>query len=195
MSNKEKKGRIWATVGYEDSLPMDWLEKLEKLCVPTYISPLHDMDMDEKGNIKKPHLHFCFIFSGSKTESAVEKLVERFSKNDAGKLGCIKPMLVADKSAYLRYLCHLDTPNKAPYEPSLVRCVNTSKSYLEVIEDTTSSRYEILSQIVEYVATNGCSYAGLINYAFDHNKYEWVKALDANSRLISEYIRSMYMSR
>lgn len=57
-----KKGRIWASVGYPESLPTDWKDKLIETGLQIAISPLHDKDINPTGEVKKPHYHFIFWF-------------------------------------------------------------------------------------------------------------------------------------
>ena len=175
VKKEEPKGRIWACIGYEESLIKNWLEMLELLHIPCYVSPIHDKDG------VKPHYHIMFLFDGQKKQSQVKDIMTSF-----GGVGC---ELVQSKTAYLRYLCHLDSDGKAKYDVNNVRSLNGSKSYLEAIEDKTSSRYEILAEMVNYARKNRVSYAGLVDFAFKNQRYDWIKVLDANSRLISEYLR------
>ena len=171
----EVKGRIWACIGYEESLSKNWLDMLEQLHIPCYVSPLHSDDG------VKPHYHIMFLFDGQKKQSQVKDIMQSF-----GGVGC---ELVQSKTAYLRYLCHLDSDGKTKYNIADVRALNGAKTYSDAIEDKTLSRYEILSEMVNYARKNRVSYAGLVDFAFKNQRYDWIKVLDANSRLISEYLR------
>lgn len=177
---EEPKGRIWACIGYEESLNKNWLKMLEQLHIPCYVSPLHDQDG------VKPHYHVLFLFDGQKKQSQVKDIMTSF-----GGVGC---ELVQSKTAYLRYLCHLDSEGKTKYNITDVKALNGAKSYSDAIEDKTSSRYEILAEMVEYSRQHRVSYAGLVDFAFKNQRYDWIKVLDANSRLISEYLRSFRYS-
>ena len=172
----EVKGRIWACIGYEESLSKKWLDMLEQLHIPCYVSPLHSDDG------VKPHYHIMFLFDGQKKQSQVKDIMQSF-----GGVGC---ELVQSKTAYLRYLCHLDSDGKTKYNIADVRALNGARSYSDAIEDKTSSRYEILAEMVKYSRLHRVSYAGLVDFAFKNQRYDWIKVLDANSRLISEYLRS-----
>ena len=178
---EEPKGRIWACIGYEESLNKNWLKMLEQLHIPCYVSPLHDQDG------VKPHYHVLFLFDGQKKQSQVKDIMTSF-----GGVGC---ELVQSKTAYLRYLCHLDSEGKTKYNVNDVRSLNGVRRYSDEIEDKTSSRYEILAEMVEYSRLHRVSYAGLVDFAFKNQRYDWIKVLDANSRLISEYLRSFRYSQ
>lgn len=176
----EVKGRIWACIGYEESLSKNWLDMLEQLHIPCYVSPLHSDDG------VKPHYHIMFLFDGQKKQSQVKDIMQSF-----GGVGC---ELVQSKTAYLRYLCHLDSDGKTKYNIADVRALNGARSYSDAIEDKTSSRYEILAEMVKYSRLHRVSYAGLVDFAFKNDRYDWIRVLDANSRLISEYLRSFRYS-
>ena len=84
----------------------------------------------------------------------------------------------------------MDSDGKTKYNIADVRALNGARSYSDAIEDKTSSRYEILAEMVKYSRLHRVSYAGLVDFAFKNQRYDWIKVLDANSRLISEYLRS-----
>lgn len=74
------KSRFFAGLLYPDSLPEDWLVKLEMIGQPIAISPLHDSDVDteavkqsDTGEIiyKKPHYHFVYIANNPVTPGSV----------------------------------------------------------------------------------------------------------------------------
>lgn len=74
------KSRFFAGLLYPDSLPEDWLVKLEMIGQPIAISPLHDSDVDTEavkqsgtGEIiyKKPHYHFVYIANNPVTPGSV----------------------------------------------------------------------------------------------------------------------------
>ena len=67
MTKKYQKSRIWASVGYPESLPVDWKEKLIETGLQIAISPLHDKDVDPTGESKKPHYHIIFNYEGPTT--------------------------------------------------------------------------------------------------------------------------------
>ena len=106
--NKNKKNRNWVTVGYPESLPTDWLEKIGELHVPTAISPLHDKDVDGLGNPKKPHYHVIFSFDGPTTYNNV--------KNICDEIGLVNPQECCSLRGTYRYHLHLDDPDKHQYD-------------------------------------------------------------------------------
>ena len=55
-NNGSGRSRSYATVVYPESAP-DFLERLNDLKVPCFVSPLHDKDINPTGEAKKPHYH------------------------------------------------------------------------------------------------------------------------------------------
>lgn len=103
-----KKGRIWASVGYPESLPTDWLDQLQEIGLPIAISPLHDSDLDPTGEVKKPHYHIIFNYDGPTTYNHVKDLCDSLNMTIPIKLESLRGMY--------RYHLHLDNPEKYQYD-------------------------------------------------------------------------------
>jgi len=103
-----KKGRIWATVAYPESLPKDWLEKLQETGLQIAISPLHDKDIDPTGEVKKPHYHIILNYEGPTTYNHVKELCDSLKMTIPIKLESLRGMY--------RYHIHIDNPDKYQYD-------------------------------------------------------------------------------
>ena len=103
-----KKGRIWATVGYPESLPTDWKDKLIETGLQIAISPLHDKDINPTGEVKKPHYHIIFNYEGPTTYNHVKELCDSLNMTIPIKLESLRGMY--------RYHLHLDNPEKYQYD-------------------------------------------------------------------------------
>ena len=79
----QKRTRVFACTVYPESAPSGWIKSLEEQCIPCFISPLHDRDVDDEGNLKKEHYHVMTMYEGLKT---VEQAREVFSM--IGGVGC-----------------------------------------------------------------------------------------------------------
>ena len=77
--SKNLKARYWATVGYPESLPDNWIEKLRETGLATAISPLHNKDVNPTGETKKEHYHVIFAYEGPTTYNNVKNLCEEFN--------------------------------------------------------------------------------------------------------------------
>ena len=85
-------------------------DKLDQLHVAALISPLHDKDTNPSGEPKKPHYHVLLMFEGVKDyETQVKPIF--------AEIGGVGREMVNSARGYARYLCHLDNPEKAQYEP------------------------------------------------------------------------------
>lgn len=103
-----KKGRIWASVGYPESLPTDWLDKLQETGLQIAISPLHNRDLDPTGEEKKEHYHIIFNYEGPTTYNHVKDLCDSLNMTIPIKLESLRGMY--------RYHLHLDNPDKYQYD-------------------------------------------------------------------------------
>ncbi|MCL2746479.1 MAG: replication protein [Coriobacteriia bacterium] len=108
--SKATKTRNWAGIIYPDSAPSDWLDVLKDLRMKVLVSPLHDKDVDEDGNAKKPHHHIILIFDGPQTQNRVSEIFTALG-------GVATIQRVNSLSSHTRYLAHLDNPEKAQYSP------------------------------------------------------------------------------
>ena len=87
-----KKGRYWASVGYPESLPTNYLELLQETGLEVAISPLHDKDVNPNGEVKKPHYHFIFSYSGPTTYNNVKSLCDSLNMTIPIKLENLRGM-------------------------------------------------------------------------------------------------------
>ena len=163
--------RTWATIVYQESCKETWIDDLESLKIPCYISPLHDQDVQENNpnELKKPHFHVLLMFQGQKNRKNIMELVQAF-----GGVGAEK---VEHKDAYAKYLCHLCSPGKHVYDIKDVLCLNGAKDYISVIEDSELDKYAILMDIIDFINEyNIFSFADLSDYA-RQNRKEWFRVI------------------
>jgi hypothetical protein len=177
--------RNYATVVYMDSAPSNWLEILESLFVPTFISPYHNLDVNPTGEIKKPHYHVLMMYDSVKTR---EQAAENFSK--FGGVGC---EVVNSTRGYARYLCHLDNPDKHQYDIDEVRSL-CGADYISTIT-LASDKYQIIGEMQDFCERYDISsFYLLCNYA-RKNRTDWYRSLcDNSSYYIKEYLKSRQWS-
>ena len=75
---RDLRQRTYATIVYPDSAPNDWQDILASLCIPAFISPLHDKDTNPTGEPKKPHYHVLLMFDGKKSSAQVDDIRKTF---------------------------------------------------------------------------------------------------------------------
>ena len=112
--------RNFATVVYPESAPENWLERLDGLHVPAFVSPLHNQDINPDGSPKKPHWHILIMFAGVKTREQAQEVIDAI-----GGVGCES---VSTVRGYARYLVHADNPEKAQEQEDKNRSLQAAES-------------------------------------------------------------------
>lgn len=98
------------------------------------------------GDLKKPHYHYLLAFRGPKTLSQVQAALGEFCPAHIEK--------VEDKGGYLRYLCHLDSPDKARYPVEDVKFFGGMDSApLYAVSD--SQRMDYTQAIIDHIYSHG----------------------------------------
>lgn len=183
---KEKKGsartRNFATVVYPESAPHDWRGILAEQFVPAFISPIHNLDVNPGGEVKKEHYHVIIMFDGVKTTEQAAAVFEKI-----GGVGC---EVVQSLRGYARYLCHLDNPEKHQYQTDDV-CQLCGADYTAVIGLATD-RYKAIAEMIDFCRNNEVfAYAELMEYAMLHRS-DWFRVLcDNGTVVVKEYLKSL----
>lgn len=177
------KGRTrnFATVVYPDSAAENWQSILAEQFVPAFISPLHDMDCNPDGEIKKSHWHVMIMFDTTKTKEQAESIISLISG-----VGC---EVVQSVRGYARYLCHLDNPEKHQYPPQDVKSL-CGADYANVI-GLVIDKYKAISEMIEHIKVNDIySYSDLLEYC-QQDRFDWFRVLcDNGTVVIREYLKS-----
>lgn len=178
----ETRKRNWAFVVYPDSAPENWREILREMCVPGFISPLHDSDKNADGTAKKAHWHVILTFKGLKSFEQVREITD--------SLNAPIPQPCKDIRAYARYLCHLDNPEKAQYLPADVENLGGTDFF-----ETTKSAADTdtaLSEMMDWCMENGCaSFFRLANFARSERP-DWFRVLSqSRTQFLVAWLKSM----
>lgn len=153
-----KRTRNWATLIYprvnetdETKCPEDWAEIISKWGVRVCVSPLHDKDVKEDGTPKKPHRHVLVAFDGVKDVEQVRELFE-----SVGGVGC-EP--INSLYAQVRYLTHMDNPEKAQYSAVDVLTFGgfSYKAYATNKEDEEKDTAKGMGEICHIINEKGIS--------------------------------------
>lgn len=176
----DTRTRNFATVVYPESAPDNWKEVLFSHCVPAFISPLHDKDINPTGEPKKPHYHVMLMFEGKKSIAQVEEIFKTING-----VGC---EIVKSVRGYARYLCHLDNPEKHQYDVSEVTCL--ASDYLGTI-GLAIDKYVAIGEMQDFCDKyNVVSFYALATYARAHRS-DWHRILcDCGSVFMREYLQS-----
>lgn len=121
---QKKQSRTFSVILYPDTDTYNTEEVLAACCeyFPEWAYILHDKDTLEDGSLKKPHYHVVGRLAGSRTPQTV-----------ANRIG-VPSNYVDCKKGYtfkkgLRYLLHLDDPDKAQYDRSDICCSGDFSGY------------------------------------------------------------------
>lgn len=179
----KKRTRNWATVVYPESAPENWKSILQEQCIPAFISPLHDNDLNTNGEFKKGHFHIMLLFDGVKTQEQVQEIFTLIGGVGIEPVNCVR--------AYARYLCHLDNPEKAQYD--IKEVLSYSGADYRTIISLASDKYSAIGEMIEFCIQNGIySYAELLMYS-KNNRFDWFRVLcDNGTIIIVQFLKSRY---
>lgn len=145
MNNGIVKGRDWTAIVYPDSAPKNWREILDETHYRWVESPLHDKDVNPDGEIKKAHWHILLSADGPISENTVKEVFKKLNTPEIKKVGSSRGLV--------RYMIHLDNPEKYQYDINDIKGHNGAEveSYFEL---TTTNRLSVLKEMVIYIREN-----------------------------------------
>lgn len=153
-----KKDRKYLGVLYPDSESYSCDEVISelKLTFPEFAYILHDSDVDENGELKKPHIHWVARLRAARTLSAIandvgvpENMIERCRNFDSA----------------VRYLIHFNDPDKFQYPlESIVSTFPLNKFFrddeeeqaIKISEYVIDCRCTSMSSLVKWSLGHGC---------------------------------------
>lgn len=173
----------WATILYPESCVENLDDALRELLVPCALSPLHDQDVQEDtGELKKPHYHLVLHYGSLKSQAQVRK--------DVLQLGAVGVERVRDLRVYVRYLAHMDNPDKAQYDARDIKAFNSFDVEKHLNGDKKISTDEGFAALVaislEYGFTN---YDQLIIYCLK-NDAELLPSCRKSAYALTSFLRS-----
>ena len=182
QSGEVKRSNCWAAVIYPDSMPENWKTILEETYTPVWVSPLHDSDKEPDGKPKKAHYHIMIRFNTLKSYEQVSDITSKLK-------GSI-PIRLDNFKGYLRYLTHLDNPDKHQYKASDIVMLNGA-TYDITVELTKAQKYQGLREMGEYISTNNvCEYIDFFNLCALENEIWFQILCDCGSIVVSNLITS-----
>jgi hypothetical protein len=173
---------------YPESAPNDWLSILEDLQIPCAVSPLHDKDVDENGEFKKPHYHVLVHFQGGKSESFCQGIIDDVNGENGNHQGIVARSL--DSS--VRYLAHVGFKTKHQYNPSGIVSFGgfSVGRFFESQDDVDTGN---LKSVLSFIRENNMfMFCDLIDYMSEHNQ-NWLLAMRNTwfSNIVREYQKSL----
>ena len=188
QKSKSTRTRNWSIIVYpgeneNDGSPENWREIIDDLHIQWVESPLHDKDVNATGEPKKPHYHIMLMFSGVKSYEQVLEICQT--------LNCPIPQVVQSVKGMLRYMAHLDNPEKAQYNISDI-VSHGGVDIDDILRPTASERYALMNEMRDFIKTyNILEYQDIYDFAAIHRFNDWFPLLnDHCTFVITTYIRS-----
>lgn len=182
MAKKYTKSRIWACVGYPESLPSDWLEKLQETGLQIAVSPLHDHDLDPTGEPKKPHYHLIFNYDGPTTYEHVKEICDSFNMTIPIKLESLRGMY--------RYHLHLDNPDKYQYDDR-DRLLLGGFDKNSVNDLTKTEVQKLIKEIISFINSNEIfEYSDLLSVFLDNDMPDMFDVASSHTILFTSFLNS-----
>lgn len=141
---------------------------------------LHDLDVTEEGELKKPHYHWVGQFSNPRFLDAVASSLSLPSNT-------IEP--VKKFKAAIRYLIHVDNEDKYQYDMS---AIDSDFDLAKYFDDYTS--FQMAKELGEQIQTGRCMTVNqLYSYAIANGCWsEYRRAFPVWSTMISEIRSNLY---
>lgn len=162
MAASVKQYRIFTGVLYPDSKSYDYQVMLGVLSdvFPEFAYVLHDQDVDAKGDLKKPHVHWLGRLENPTTIGGVSLRTTLPAHDiEAGK----------SFKALVRYLVHKDDPDKFQYPVSAVTANFSLDKFMKGKETDAEKAGMLLQFIVE---THCTSMIVLMDWAIKNNCWD-----------------------
>lgn len=137
-----EKGRDWTFIVYPESAPENWRTVLDETHLRWIESPLHDKDVNADGEVKKSHYHILLIFDGPVTAKQVTKITEQLNTPIPKKVGSARGLV--------RYMAHLDNPEKYQYGIDEIIGHNGA-DVAEYFKMTATNKLTVMKDMINYI--------------------------------------------
>lgn len=183
MANKETRTRNWTIVVYPDSAPENWRDILDAIHIEWVESPLHDKDIDPTGEPKKAHYHVLLMFGGIKSYEQVLEITQM--------LNCTIPKRVHNAKSLVRYMAHLDNPDKAQYDMSNI-VSHGGVDVADLLKPSSAERYTYIKEMKQWCNEHSIvEFCDLFNYAADERFDDWFPLLcDSCCFVMNQFLKS-----
>lgn len=180
---KSNRTRNWTVFQYDDSAPENWRELLDEKHIEWVESPIHDRDLNADGTKKKPHRHLLLMFGGVKSYEQVVDFIQF--------LNCPIPQRCHNAKALIRYMAHLDNPEKAQYSISDIKG-HGGVDIAEMLRPSSSERYALIKEMGSFIKDKEITeFQDIFDYAMANRFDDWFPLLcDSSAFVINQYIKS-----
>lgn len=176
------KSRYWAFIIYEDSCPKDYKEIITQWFLPVCISPRHDKDVKEDGELKKPHYHVLLCFGNTTTYKTALKYAEELGAN------IVKP-ISSSRGAY-EYWTHKNNPEKAQYDEGEMQYFGgfSIENNIGYTETETAEKIQAIIDIINL--KNFKELKEIYDYCANNSLKEYRDLIQNKTLFIKEYVKS-----
>lgn len=176
-----KRGRNWAMVPYGESLPEDWESIIsQEPCAFIW----HEKDVNPDGELKKLHGHLVFSYQGNKSFEQMDEI--------ARALRAPAPQRVNSLTGAVRYLTHMDNPEKYQYDSKDIR-VFGGFDLEACLALSTGDKRQNLREMIDYISKENIIHLrDFTDYCLsDEAPAGWFEILtERNTLFLKEYIKS-----
>lgn len=180
---KDTRTRAWTAIVYPESAPDNWRAFLDDQHLEWVESPLHEFDVNPTGELKKPHWHIMITFEGPKSYDQVVAILE--------PLHCAAPQRCHNQKSLVRYMCHLDNPDKFQYDISQI-VAHGGVDVRDLLKPSSAERYTLIAEMCDFIAeSNITEFFALMDYARIEKFDTWFPLLcDSSAYVVNQYIKS-----
>ena len=162
------RAKIWEVILYPDDLThniaLDILEEKQYL----FAGIIHDKDLDDKGELKKTHIHVLVYFQNQKDRCVL-----------ADELGIKDTYIrrVKSKRGAERYLVHADDPDK--YQYSIDGILGSNSEVVKAMLGVKGSEADQIRAILAILDSMPvpCTYRALLNKCLDAGYYSSLRRM------------------
>ena len=146
-------------------------------------SPLHDKDLDATGTPKKPHWHVLLLFDGVKSYEQVAAIT--------ASIGATIPQRCASARGMVRYMAHLDNPDKHQYDTRDI-IGHGGVDVADYLRPTSAARYDAIAEMMQWIRDNDVvEMEDLLVYAAAERREDWWPLLcDSCAYVIGALLKS-----
>lgn len=181
---KDGRTRNWNVIVYPESAPENWRQIIDDLHIEWAESPLHDQDLDATGETKKAHWHILLAFEGMKSFDQVKEITDQ--------LNAPIPQRCAGLRGSIRYMAHMDNPDKHQYPVSHI-IGHGGFDVAAQLRATGSERYQLIGEMIEFCSDHNIGeVSDLLMYALKHRPDDWFPILcDSGMIVMQAHVRSI----
>lgn len=158
----------WGFILYPESTDIDSFIKKATGCddrYPIILSPLHDSDVDDLGNLKKPHYHCILLTEHRIGYSTALNILADFGAS----VSTVQAINIF--SSYCRYMIHMDNPEKAQYDPDEVLCLNGARADFTEFKQKDIYTRNVRSDIIKLIQSGDISSIGQLCWYYIDDPY------------------------